>query len=59
MKPEAPTSTMPYTSLGVFQDPVMLTWAGGLFVAHLVLQFLFGAIKSPLQANPGAAAHRG
>ena len=53
-----PPAPVPYTGMGMITDPWLLGWAFGLLGAHLVLQVVLGAVKSPFQVKPGVAAHQ-
>ena len=42
----------------ILQDPVVIGWAAGLIVSHIVMHLAFSVGKSPLSVKPGVAAHQ-
>jgi len=58
-KPKEPEPTpSPYLGYGFVEDPMVLGWAGGLLLGHIIIQVVCKIVKSPLQAKPGVAAHQ-
>jgi len=51
-------AAVPGTGTDVLFDPLVISWAVGLLVAHVIVQALLGVVDSPFRAKPGVAAHQ-